>query len=182
LELWYLSNHVGIYLLISPLLQGHLAEAHLRNNSIEVLPPSLGMCQSLRLLDLSDNKLEALPEGAPSWTKIHFSLMCPLTELAMISGLTHIKARHNQLLWVPAQLSQLPALVELDLFNNKRIANVPSEMVTDTETPARAILRHLSTLVGQQQFQRLQEQYQPQSVTPQSTYRTPRIQGVAHTG
>ncbi len=68
--------------------------------------------------------------------------------------------------------------MELDLFNNKRIANVPVEMVTDAETPARAILRHLSTLVGQQGVQRLQEQYQgPRAATPQSTYRTPRPSG-----
>lgn len=143
---------------------GHLAEVHLRNNLLEVLPPSIGMCQSLRLLDVSDNKLEALPE-----------------ELALIAGLTHVKARHNQMLWVPAKLSTLPALVELDLFNNKRIGNVPVEMVTDPETPARAILRHLGAILGQEkmmQYQQLGAGYQ--TLTPQSTYKTPR--GVITTG
>jgi Leucine-rich repeat (LRR) protein len=156
-----------------------LSEVHLRNNYLEALPPSLGMCQHLRMLDVSDNKLESVPE-----------------ELGLIPSLTHLKLRHNSLNWVPAKLSHLPHLQELDLVNNRRIANLPAEM-TREDTPARAVLRYLSTLMpelpAQQQPQLQQQQPQPSSLqvdpqqqlatlealeevpTPNSSYRTPRL-------
>ncbi len=155
-----------------------LSEVHLRNNYLESLPPSLGMCQHLRMLDVSDNKLESVPE-----------------ELGLIPSLTHLKLRHNSLHWVPAKLSHLPHLQELDLVNNRRIANLPAEM-TREDTPARAVLRYLSTLVPEQQYPQVQQQQQPQHfpllqqqfqqvvakeereaipvATPGSSYRTPR--------
>jgi Leucine-rich repeat (LRR) protein len=144
-----------------------LCEVHLRNNHLESLPPSLGMCQHLRMLDVSDNKLESVPE-----------------ELGLIPALTHLKLRHNSLNWVPATLSHLPHLQELDLVNNRRIANLPAEM-TREDTPARAVLRYLSTLIPEQPQQqeqeqqlRQQQQYVHQEMvavaTPDSSYRTPR--------
>lgn len=142
-----------------------LTEVHLRNNSLETLPPSLGMCQNLRMLDVSDNKLETIPE-----------------EIGLIPSLTNLKFRHNSLTWVPAALSQLPHLQELDLFNNRRIGNLPEEMTRNEETPARAVLRYLSTLVGEkpQHDQQLQQQEEHMEevvmlATPNSSYRTPRI-------
>ena len=148
-----------------------LAEVHLRNNCLEFLPQSLGMCQRLRMLDVSDNKLETIPE-----------------ELASIPTLTHLKFRHNSLNWVPTKLSELPHLQELDLVNNRRIANLPPEM-TREETPAKAVLRYLSTLLPQQAVvavpavtilqEQQQHQHQQQFVavtdTPQSSYKTPRL-------
>ena len=151
-----------------------LTEVHLRNNHLEALPPSLGMCQQLRMLDVSDNKLESVPE-----------------ELGLIPALTHLKLRHNSLTWVSAKLAHLPHLQELDLVNNRHIANLPPEM-TREETPARAVLRYLSSLVPelpQQQQQQQQQQFLQQShvanaqiaaapeavATPGSSYRTPRL-------
>jgi Leucine-rich repeat (LRR) protein len=117
---------------------------------------------------VSDNKLESVPE-----------------ELGLIPSLTHLKLRHNSLTWVSAKLSHLPHLQELDLVNNRHIANLPPEM-TREETPARAVLRYLSSLVPeppQQDQQRnaaavVAPMPPPPAVvvtTPGSSYRTPRL-------
>ena len=137
-----------------------LTEVHLRNNSLESLPASMGMCQQLRMLDVSDNKLETLPE-----------------EMGQIMSLTHLKFRHNSLNWVPVKLADLPHLQELDLFNNRKISNLPAEL-TREETPAKAVLRYLSSLVGP-------EAVQPslnQNATPSSSYRTPRVSRLSSDG
>ena len=134
-----------------------LSEVYLRNNSIENVPASIGMCQKLRMLDISDNKIETLPE-----------------ELGLISSLTNLKVRHNSLNFVPAKLSQLPHLQELDLYNNKRITNLPQEMTTNEDTPARAVLRHLSTLLSDSTLNRAVASKEHLVNTPDSSYRTPK--------
>ncbi|KAE8744037.1 hypothetical protein FOCC_FOCC009321 [Frankliniella occidentalis] len=94
----------------------------LSNNALEWVPPAVLQLQSLRCLNLAQNKLERLPEpaGSPSTRGgkgrggakgkgVTYNAPC-LKELYL---------QYNRLVQVPEEVFSLPSLVTLDVSNNQ---------------------------------------------------------------
>ncbi|KAK3921714.1 Leucine-rich repeat serine/threonine-protein kinase 1 [Frankliniella fusca] len=97
----------------------------LSNNALEYVPPAVLQLQSLRCLNLAQNKLERLPEpagspstrgggggkarGAAKGKGVTYNAPC-LKELYL---------QYNRLVQVPEEVFSLPSLVTLDVSNNQ---------------------------------------------------------------
>ena len=82
-------------------MSGHITELHLRGKALHVLPESVCWILHLRVLDVGNNSLQALPMGLANWPK-----------------LVTLRADSNVLWWVPASIGMLMSLRELDLSYN----------------------------------------------------------------
>jgi Leucine-rich repeat (LRR) protein/serine/threonine protein kinase len=111
----------------------HLSVAH---NALSVLPDGLSRLHRLVRLDASHNDLVTLDnlhfEGMP---RLQVALLAnnklrlfPAT-LCRSKRLTHIDLRNNGLRALPAALSRLVSLKELDVIEGNRIVNVPPSVL-----------------------------------------------------
>ncbi len=121
-----------------------LAELHLCDNQLADIPHgfcSSTLCETLTLLDLSQNKLKFLK---PYFTGLRAlvtlkldqnELVCLPQSLGKLSRLRFFSATKNQLRTLPATFGQL-RLDELDLFDNQFLQDGPSTAKNRLEFPS----------------------------------------------
>ncbi|XP_034249520.1 leucine-rich repeat serine/threonine-protein kinase 1 isoform X2 [Thrips palmi] len=99
----------------------------LSNNALEYVPAAVMQLQSLRYLNLANNKLERLPEpgGSPSSRGVKGrskgKLRGAASEEAAYNApsLKELYLQDNRLVQVPEEVFSLPSLVTLDVSNNQ---------------------------------------------------------------
>jgi internalin A len=89
----------------------HLKVLYLSDNYLEYLPDFIGSLEMLRELDLRNNEIRQLPN-----------------EISKLTQLTNLDLRRNQLETVPFGITELASLKVLDLRNN-RIQELPLEII-----------------------------------------------------
>lgn len=129
----------------------------LENNLLEKLPSTIGNLTLLKFLDISGNKLQELPSSLSDLVNLQslnanlnellaFPDISKMTHLAYLSIsrnkltslpdgicdpnlvlLSNVDAAHNDIQFIPQEISQLPHLTKLNVMSNK-LVDLPPEM------------------------------------------------------
>nr|CAB3263526.1 leucine-rich repeat-containing protein 57-like [Phallusia mammillata] len=102
----------------------------------------LKLSKSLRTLDLSDNKIQGIPEAIGNFTSLktltlnhnRLSILC--SSICKLKKLEHLSVTHNRLAYLPPDLGECAALKTVVLTGN-HFQSVPEQMAT---------LKHLDLL------------------------------------
>lgn len=126
---------------ISPLVGrlGALRELDLGHNAISCIPDAIGDCARLKILRASHNDLTTLP-GTIGQCKLleelHLSNNAITHLPPQVGGLAVLHSllvQDNALSELAPELAQCLSLETIDLSNNRAIANIPQEVLTDTK-------------------------------------------------
>lgn len=99
-----------------------LAVLELRNNKIRVIPSALSALSGLKVLDVSNNKVETMEEVTlPNLADLNLSKnnLCAMPNLSGLRSLARLALSDNALTELPASLGTMPSLRTLILDRNK---------------------------------------------------------------
>lgn len=109
---------------------GKVIQLNIRNKSLSVLPPEIGLLTKLQSLEIPESKLSRLPSEIGQLTSLvnldlrENELTTLPIEIGQLSALDVLQLGRNQLNEIPAEIGQLLNLNQLYLFRNN-LRNIP---------------------------------------------------------